>query len=105
MKLKNIEIINTKNIFYKMGVICGEMLYSVDKFDNFEKMIQEAKQINDKYKRDMMNCMFVFQAFRDESYDFEKSCFFQTKLFVNDIENKIDALAKSIFAKFVEELK
>lgn len=93
--MTNIERVKSKKLFYKMGVMCGELLYYTYKFDDFEKMVQKAKEISEKYK-DMQYCTFVIQAFKDDSYDFEKSCFFQTELFVYDIKTKIDSIAEKI---------
>lgn len=89
------ERIKNKRFFYKMGVMCGELLYHTYKFDDFGKMVEEAQKISDKYN-DMQYCTFVIQAFKDDSYDFEKSCFFQTRLPVYDIETKKDNIMKQI---------
>lgn len=88
-----------ENIFYKMGIMSGSILYITYKFDDFEKMVQKAIEISDKY-HDMQYCSFVFQAFNDNSYDFEKSCFFQTEIRVYDIATKTDILAKSILESY-----
>ena len=93
--MTNIESIKTKKFFYKMGVLCGDFLYHSYKFEDFETMAEEAKYISNNYK-DMQCCTFVIQAFRDNSYDFKKSCFYQTELFVYDIEKKLDSIAEAI---------
>ncbi len=103
--MKNSERIKEKNFYYKMGVTCGKTLYYTYKFDNFEKMMQEANNINNKYKSDMMYCAFVIQAFKDNSYDFEKSCFYQSKLSVNNIESQIENVAQNILKDFEETVK
>lgn len=89
-----------KKIFFKMGVMCGEMLYATYKFDDFEKMMQEAEEIDDKFNSDMMYCSFVFQAFKDESYDFSKSCFFQEIFSVNGISRHKAIIAKAILTAY-----
>lgn len=96
----NIENIKSKNIFFKMGVMCGEILYTTAKFNDFEKMMQEAERINNKYKSDMRYCTFVFQAFKDASYDFSNSCFFQTKVYVNNILQEKTNIAEAVLAAY-----
>ena len=100
--MTNYEKIKSKKLFYKMGVMYGEILYCIYKFDDFDKMIEEAKEINDKYKSDMMFCTFVFQAFKDSSYDFRKSCFYQGKCYVNKIEKEAEVIAEKIL-KCIDE--
>ena len=100
--MKYAESIKNKNYFYKLGVMCGNTLYCTYKFDDFEKMIKKAKQINDKYKSDMIFCTFVFQAFKDGTYDFKNSCFYQEKICVNQIENKAGVIAEKILKSFDE---
>lgn len=93
--MTNFERVKSKKLFYKLGVMCGELLYHTYKFDDFEKMVQKAKEISDT-RKDMKYCTFVIQAFKDDSYNFKKSCFFQTELFVYDIEKKLDSIAETI---------
>ena len=87
-----------KNLRYKMGVVCGEMLYSTMKFDDFHEMVQEAERISERYD-DIQRCSFVFQAYRDDSYNFETVCFFQTKCCVYDIRRKVTDMARCILEK------
>lgn len=97
-----IKTIKTKNYFYKMGVMCGDVLYCTYKFDDFEKMIEEADRINDKYKSDMRYCTFVIQAFKDSSYDFNNSCFFQEEIRVNSVNSESENIAKRILQEGCE---
>lgn len=101
--MAHIETLKTKNFFYKMGVLCGDVLYCTYKFDDFEKMLQEAKRINDKYKSDMRYCTFVIQSFNNNSYNFLKSCFSQIELNVNDVEAEADNIAKRILQESGDE--
>ena len=94
--MNNVELIKKENFFYKMGVMCGALLYSTYKFDDFEKMMESAKGIKDRYGRDMLGCQFVIQTFRDGSYDFEKSCFSQIVVPVNDINLRFDRIMNEI---------
>lgn len=90
-----LENLKSKKFYYKMGVMGGELLYDVYEFDDFEEMMKEAFQICDKY-HDMQRCAFVFQAFKDNSFDFKTSCFFQTKTSVYGIKIQMDDLIRDI---------
>lgn len=100
--MANYEKIKSKKIFYQIGVMCGNTLYLTYKFDDFEKTMQEACRINNKYKRDMRYCCFVIQAFKDNTYDFEKSCFYQSKIYVNEIEDEVENIVEGILNRFGE---
>lgn len=102
--MTNLEKIKNMKLYYKMGVMCGNLLYFTYKFDDFEKMMKSAKEINNKYKSDMKHCTFVIQAFKDSSYDFKKSCFSQTKVFVNNVESEIDNVIETILSDYESEV-
>ena len=102
--MTNFERLEQKPFFYKMGVCCGNNLYSTYKFDSFEKMMNEAISIDNKYN-DMKYCTFVFQAFKDTSYDFEKSCFWQEEVSVNNIVRKVESLAEDVWEAFEGEVQ
>lgn len=72
-----------KEFFYKLGVMCGQTLYTTFKFDNFKDLCNELTHIKEKYGWDMGLCSFVIQAYNDNSYDFQKSCFMQERFNVN----------------------
>ena len=95
-----LEVIDNKKIFYKMGVMCGETLYMTYKFNKFSKMIEKADEINNKYKSDMRYCCFVIQAFKDDTYDFEKSCFYQDKINVSSVKENAEFVAEKIIKAF-----
>lgn len=101
----NIEQINNTPFCYKLGVMCGQMLYETMKFDNFEKMIQEAHQIDEKYQSDMQKCDFVIQTYKDNSYNFESSCISQIRLPVNDIKTKSEDIAGKILSDYAPKNK
>lgn len=103
-KPTNFEKLKAIKLYYKMGVMCGSTLYFTYKFDDFEKMIKEATDIKNKYKRDMSCCTFVIQAFKDDSYDFEKSCICQLQINVNQIETAIDAVVSKILSTIESEV-
>lgn len=97
-----LEQINKKHFYYKLGVMCGQTLYYVYKFDSFEKLAQKAKRIDEKYKSDMRYCSFVIQTFDNSSYDFDNSCFCQITKSVKDIETHFNDIAKEIFENYEE---
>ncbi len=98
----SLSFMKEKKFFYKMGVMCGELLYTTSEFDSFEKLLEEAKSINDEFKSDMSNCDFVIQTFRDSSYDFKKSCFSQIRIGVNNIDDKTDFVVRKIINDYSE---
>ena len=102
--MTNFDRIKGLRLYYKMGVMCGNVLYFTYKFDDFEKMIKEATDIKNKYKRDMSYCTFVIQAFKDDSYDFEKSCICQLQISVNQIETALDAVVSKILSTIESEV-
>lgn len=87
-------------IYFKLGVNNGFNLLCTCKFNSFEEMIQEAKKIDERYKGDMKNCNFVFQAFIDDSYDFKKACFSQIQIPVNGICNNVEYITDRILKDF-----
>lgn len=97
--------INNKEFCYKVGVMCGKELYYTMKFDSFEKMIQEAHQIDEKYQSDMQKCDFVIQAFKDNTYNFETSCISQIRTPVNNIQMKSEDIAGKILSDAEKALK
>lgn len=101
----NIEQINNTPFSYKLGVMCGQTLYKVMKFVSFEKMIQEAHQIDEKYQSDMQKCDFVIQAFKDNTYNFETSCISQIRTPVNNIQMKSEDIAGKILSDAEKALK
>jgi hypothetical protein len=69
--------------FYKLGVMNGSLLYTTYKYDSFNELCNKLTHIKNKYGWDMGLCSFVVQAYKDNSYDFNNSCFFQEKFMVN----------------------
>lgn len=98
--MTNVEAIKGKGFFYRMGVLCGNMLYNTYKFDSFDAMIQEAERIDNKYKSDMARCRFCFQAFKDDTYNFEKACFSQVDISVNGISKNKERLAEIMLRNY-----
>lgn len=103
--MSNSNRIKGLRLYYKMGVMCGNVLYFTYKFDDFEKMMKSAKDINNKYKGDMQYCTFVIQAFKDNSYDFKKACFCQIKVRVSDIETGINNVIEKILSDYESEVQ
>lgn len=101
----NLERIDNTPFCYKLGVMYGQLLYKVMKFDSFEKMIQEAYQIDERYQSDMQKCDFVIQAFKDNTYNFETSCISQIRIPVNDIKTKTEDIAGKILSDAEKTLK
>ena len=99
-KEQTIQKIDRYGFFYKMGVLTGQTLLSVEKFDSFEKMIREAERIDNTYKSDMCYCSFCFQAFKDDTYNFGTSCFFQYHTNVNGISRKICDIERAIIKAY-----
>lgn len=102
-QLVKLDIIDNNNLFYKLGVMCGDLLYTTYEFDSFNKLFQEAKSINNKFKSDMANCDFVIQTFIDNSYDFKKSCFSQIRVNVNSIEDRLGYILNEIVKSYSEK--
>ena len=90
------EQLEQKKFFYKIGVMCGGIIYSTYKFEDFGMMIQFAKDIRDKYKSDMSNCRFIIQTYKDNSYDFETACFSQIEVAVTQIGLRVEGIAQEI---------
>ena len=101
--MTNVEAIKGKGFFYRMGVLCGNMLYNTYKFDSFDAMMQEAERIDNKYKSDMARCRFCFQAFKDDTYNFEKACFYQQEFPVNGISKNKEKIAEIILRDYERE--
>lgn len=91
-----IDKLDEKHYFYKLGVCSGERVLGVCEFDSFAAMIRYAVHTNRDYGGDMYRCHFVIQVFKDDSYDFESSCFSQNEWSVNFIRFYIEAIAKAI---------
>lgn len=103
--MNNAEQINKRGFFYKVGVMSGDILLTTYRFNDFEKMMKELSDIDDKYKSDMQRCAFVIQAFKDSSYDFKNSCFCQMYINVMGIKEKKDTVASRILHEFEERYR
>ena len=101
--MTNIDYLNALGFQYKLGTECGNTLYSTSKHINFTDLVEEAKRIERKFGRDMHYCLFIIQAFTDDSWDFEKSCFSQFKTHVIGFGGKVEGLAGRILKDFEED--
>ena len=94
--------IDNIKLWYRMGVLCGEMLYYTMKFDTFEAMMQYCADVDKKHGWDMFACRFCFQAFKDDSYNFEKACILQIEMPVNNIDQNKEGLAERILKAYAK---
>ena len=95
-----IHQVYSKNFYYRMGVLCGDMLYYTKKFESFETMMQYCEETDKKHGWDMGRCRFCFQAFKDDTYDFATSCFSQVEMPVNGIAQNKGKLAEIILRDY-----
>lgn len=94
------EKLDGKKIYYRMGVLCGNMLYYTKKFSSFKEMMQYCEDVDKKDGWDMFRCRFCFQAFKDDTYNFEKACFEQIEFPVNGIASNKERLAEIILKAY-----
>ena len=87
-------------VLYRLGVMCGKTVLMTERFDDFTDMMMHAESIGDIYRSDLARCSVVIQAFKDDSYDFKKACFFQVRMPVYGIGDKADDIARAICKKF-----
>lgn len=88
-----------KKYFYKVGVLSGVTLLTTFKYDSFNELCNKLTHIKNKYGLDMGYCSFVVQAYKDNSYDFNNSCFLQEEFMVSNwdktkekwLKNKIES--------------
>lgn len=94
-----------KEFYYKVGVMCGENLYTTFKHKGFKELSERLTGIKEKYGWDMGYCKFVVQAYKDNSYDFQKSCFLQEVFSVNSWREEVEKWLKDKIKKdFKEQL-
>ena len=68
-------LIKYLSIYQFTMILGGGILYTTFKYDNFSELSKQLTIIKSKYGWDMGFCKFVVQAYKDNSYDFERACF------------------------------
>lgn len=91
-----------KEFWYRIGIVCGELVYEIRKYDDFDAVFDYLEQVDEKYGHDMKYCSAVIQAYKDDSYDYSSACFYQIKKPIRGIRALKDRVREEMLEKWHE---
>lgn len=91
-----------KEFRYRIGIVCGELVYETRKYDDFDAVFDYLEQVDEKYGHDMQYCSAVIQAYKDDSYDYKSACFYQKKMPIRGIRALKDRVREEMLEKWHE---